>query len=129
MKKRKITGPIAAIVCTAIVALAATLIYAPEDVRGALLAAEGLAATLIAAYLRSPRDVIAPLVALGVLASAPGCTAADQQKAHGAFVDVLGVLKWACRGVGAVDSVHESIAPVTSGGEDEEPHTIDGEDP
>jgi hypothetical protein len=128
MKKRKITGPIAAIVCTAIVALAATLIYAPEDVRGALLAAEGLAATLIAAYLRSPRDVIAPLVALGVLGAASGgCTAADQQRAHGAYVDVMTVLKWGCRAVG----VAESIAPVTSGGDDgdEEPHTIDGEDP
>jgi hypothetical protein len=57
MKRRKITGPVAAIICTGIVATAATLIYAPDDVRHWLLAGEGVVGIIAAAYLRSPRDV------------------------------------------------------------------------
>jgi hypothetical protein len=81
-----------------------------------------------AGYARAAMAAIVVVALCGLVSCLSGCTAADQQKAHGAFVDVLGILKWGCRAVGAVDSVHESIAP-TSGGEDEEPHTIDGEDP
>lgn len=66
---------------------------------------------------------VAVLTLVGLTPFCGGCTAADQQKVHGAYVDVMSILKWGCRAV----SVAESIAPVseTSGGEDEEPHTID----
>lgn len=55
---KKITWPVAAVLIAFAVCATLTAIFAPADSVAALLSGEGLVATLIAAYLRSPRDVI-----------------------------------------------------------------------
>lgn len=57
MKRAKITGPVAAVLCTFIVSAAAVLVFVPPETAAYLLGGEGLIAVAVAAYLRSPRDV------------------------------------------------------------------------
>ena len=77
-----------------------------------------------------PIQMTAIALALTFGALAGGCTAADQLAAKNAFADVLGVVRKVCGGVEAVGRVADG-AGITSGGDtgDEEPRTIDGEDP
>lgn len=56
MKRKKITGPVAAVLCAAIAAPVALLMFAPPEVREWSMAALMPVLVAVAAYLRSPRD-------------------------------------------------------------------------
>lgn len=82
MKRMTITWPVALVLTAFLAVVGATLIWAPADTVRWAVSGEGLVAVLIAAYLRSPRDVAGPSVALlGVALGGSllvGCGASQQ---------------------------------------------------
>jgi hypothetical protein len=60
MKRAKITWQGVVVLCTGMATFAAIAIFAEESTRTMLLGADGLVCTLVALYLRSPRDVALP---------------------------------------------------------------------
>lgn len=92
--KEWMTWPIAAVVIVGGLIFGAIVIFAPADARTELIGANGLLWTLVASYLRSPRETVSvkagPLVMLLAasltLGMASGCGSAIQTQAHAVTV-------------------------------------------